>query len=131
MAIEDHNLEEFEPIKRGFNKKAFYWRLLWFHFAMAVVYAFIAGWPLGEDESGWWQVLYGVTASALLHLLRLLSGGAIKGLLLVCGYYIIYFIVFLLLKNIAEISYIYGILGFLVHVPIGSVVGWTLAQDDM
>ena len=127
MVVDPEQLEDFEPIKRGFNKQAYYGSL-GTALVLAFLYFFITvDWPL-ENSAPWWGgSLYALGGCGIVYYLFSKPSGIILGMIAFTVYYLLVFFL-LLISNMTETNYVFGILCLLMQVPVGGVSGWILAQ---
>ncbi len=127
MVVDPDRLDDFVPIKRGYNKQAYLSGLITALICCMIFFAITAGWPLEDGISWWGRILYALGGGAVVWTLYYLGGGMLKSLLAIPGYFIfVYFVCMLGMGH--DLSYIFGILTMLLYVPIGGVLGWVLAQ---
>lgn len=132
MVVDPEQLDDFEPIRRGYNKRAFRAALGTSFGTSAVFFLLTAGWPLEHGMPWWGRLLYLLGGWAVVWTVYYFGGGILKGMIGFSAYYILVFCGYLFagatVDGTGSFAYTSGIFTFLLYIPAGAVLGWTLQQ---
>ncbi len=132
MVVDPEQLEDFVPIKRGYDKKAFYGPLITAMVMSALFFGITAGWPLHDGMSWWGRMLYIIGGCGMVWVVHWFGGGTLKGILIIPVYFLVIYCGFLFagssVSSAGTIAYTGGIFTFILCIPFGGTLGWFLQQ---